>query len=96
MSHYKLFILLLIVTSRHAFSQVKVEAITVKIDTLKNATSVSDSNKIFMELIMFRSKEAKAMSDLWQQHGSEIGKNDSITRLNRRLFKAVNDRTVLF
>jgi thiol-disulfide isomerase/thioredoxin len=96
MRYSKLFTLLFIVISQRAFSQVKVEAITVKIDTLKNATSVSDSNKIFMELIMFRSKEAKAMSDLWQQHGSEIGKNDSITLLNRRLFKAVNDRTVLF
>lgn len=98
MRHSKLLTLLFIVIFQHAFSQVKVEAITVKVDTARSGNSVSDkdSNKITTELVMFRSKEAQALSDLWQKHGSEIGRNDSITLLNKKLFKALNDRTILF
>jgi thiol-disulfide isomerase/thioredoxin len=98
MSHSKLLTLLFIVIFQNAFSQVKIESITVKVDTLKKTNSVSDkdSNKITSELAMFRSKEAQAVSDLWQKHGSEIGKNDSITLLNKRLCRALNDRTILF
>lgn len=70
----------------------------LKYDTIKNATAIMDTatDKTWRDLFLFREKQAGALSDLWQKHGNEIGKNDSITLLNRQLFKALNDRTILF
>lgn len=67
-------------------------------DNLKNANPELDSAiiKLNQELFTFRKKEAVAVANLFEKHQSEIGRNDSITLLSQKLYKALNDRTILF
>lgn len=63
-----------------------------------NALPIYDTsaNKIFKQLVHYRRKEALAVSDFWQKHGGELGENDSLAHLNRKLFKSLNIRTISF
>ncbi len=70
----------------------------LKYHTIINATPIYDTsaNKIFKQLVRYRRKEAETVSDFWQRNGNEIQTNDSLIRLNRNLFKSLNNRTILF
>lgn len=70
----------------------------LKYDNIQNATPVSDTAtaKLKTELLTFREKQGQAVSDLYEKHHSEIGRNDSITFLSQKLYKSLNDQTILF
>lgn len=65
---------------------------------LKNAVPETDTAiaRLNEELFTFRKKEAEAVASLFEKHQSEIGRNDSITLLSQKLYKALNDRAILF
>ncbi|HEV7781845.1 MAG TPA: TlpA disulfide reductase family protein, partial [Chitinophagaceae bacterium] len=63
-----------------------------------NAIPVYDTNTnaLFKQLVAYRIKEARAVSDFWQKHGGEAYGNDSLMQLNRELFKSLNKRSISF
>jgi thiol-disulfide isomerase/thioredoxin len=70
----------------------------LKYKKIVNATPIYDTstNKLFKKLVLYRKKEAKEVSDLWEKHGSEINSTDSFSLLNQKLFKSLNIRTLSF
>jgi len=70
----------------------------LKYSNIANAVAIYDTNanKIFKQLVRYRRKEALAVSDLWEKHANEIFANDSLLSLNKKLFKALNIRTISF
>jgi len=53
-------------------------------------------NKFFKEMVRYRKKEARAVSELWEKHGNDIMLNDSLSLLNQKLFKSLNIQTLSF
>lgn len=66
--------------------------------SIYNAIPIYDTsaNKLFRQLTKYRLKEAQSVSELWQKYGSEINNNDSLSLLNRQLFKKLNIKTIAF
>lgn len=63
-----------------------------------NALPIYDTsvNKLYRQLKWFSKKESKAMQYLWDHHEAQIRSNDSISQLNKKLIKALNNRIILF
>jgi len=82
----------------HFTGRLKINESQLAYDSIKNALPVFDTatNKIWKELSIYIQKQTQAISDFWEKYGSEIGKSDSITHLNQKLFRSLNDRSIQF
>ena len=65
---------------------------------IQNATPIYDTsaNEMFKKLTTYRKKEIEEVSQLWEKHGNEISRNDSLSLLNQKLVKSLNIRTISF